>query len=146
VKRIWFLIVLLALLVSACAPKAAEGDGASLAISDGTNEKTYSTADLQALPATQAAFNGVTYAGVSVTDLLKAAGYDPAAVKAVKAVASDGFSVNYEPTLFTRADMIVAYAQADGPLTADDGSFRIVLPEAEGKLNPRMLVRLEVIQ
>jgi hypothetical protein len=145
-KRIWFILVLLALLLGACAQNVAEVEGTSLAISDGTNEKTYSLADLQELSVTQAAFNNVNYVGVSVTDLLKAAGYDPAAVKAVKAVASDGFSVNYEPAIFNRPDMIVAFAQVDGPLTAEDGNFRIVLPDAEGKLNPRMLVRLDVVQ
>jgi hypothetical protein len=145
-KRNWFIIMILALILCACAPKAVEVEGTSLAISDGTNEKTYSLADLQALTTTQATFNDVNYVGVSVMDLLKAAGYDPTTVKAVKATASDGYSVNYEPALFTRPDMIVAFAQADGPLTADDGNFRIVLPDAEGKLNLRMLNRLEVIQ
>ena len=33
-----------------------------------------------------------------------------------------------------------------GDLTADDGSFRMVLPGAEGKLNVRMMVELQVIQ
>ena len=92
-KRTWFSIVLLALLLSACAQQVAEVEATSLAVSDGTHEKTYSLADLQALTATQAAFNDVNYVGVSVVDLLKAAGYDLAAVKAVKATASDGFSV-----------------------------------------------------
>jgi len=145
-RRIWILLIIIALFLSACAPDNNASDGTALTVSDGSNEKSYTLADLKALPSTQATFNDVEYMGVVLTDLLKDGGYDTQAVKAVKAVASDGFTVNYEPASFTRADMIVAYAQTDGPLSEDDGSFRIVLPDAEGKLNPRMLVRLEVIQ
>jgi hypothetical protein len=44
-------------------------------------------------------------------------------------------------------NVLVAYALADGsPLTADDGSFRMVLPDEEGKLNVRMLAALQIIQ
>ena len=78
-------------------------------------------------------------------DLLRDAGFDPAALKAVKAVASDGYSVNYDPALFQRADVLVAYAQTDGPLPADDGMVRMVIPDAEGKLNVRMLTKIEAV-
>jgi hypothetical protein len=43
-------------------------------------------------------------------------------------------------------EVIVAYARADGDLSAEDGSFRMVLPGAEGKLNVRMLVELQGIK
>jgi hypothetical protein len=44
-------------------------------------------------------------------------------------------------------NVIVAYALADGsPMSADEGNFRMVLPDEEGKLNPRMLVELQIIQ
>jgi hypothetical protein len=39
--------------------------------------------------------------------------------------------------------MILAYAQADGPLSEEDGAFRVVLPGAEGKQNPRMVVEIQ---
>ena len=71
---------------------------------------------------------------------------DPAQVKAIKAVATDGFTVNYDMSQVLADDVIVAYATADGELSADDGSFRMVLPNAEGKLNVRMLAELQVIQ
>ncbi len=82
--------------------------------------------------------------GVPLASLLQDAGFDPAAVSAVKATASDGFTVNYERDLVNKIDTIVAYSTADGYMTDDDGSFRMVLPGQEGKLNPRHLVELRV--
>jgi hypothetical protein len=71
---------------------------------------------------------------------------DPAQVKAIKAVAADGYSVNYDPSQIFSDDIIVAYARLDGDLTEDDGAFRMVLPGAEGKLNLRMLAEIQIIQ
>jgi hypothetical protein len=34
----------------------------------------------------------------------------------------------------------------DGPLSAEDGLFRMVLPDQEGKLNVRLLTRLQVVK
>ena len=141
-------------LLSACAPAAAPAaapasggaaTGQSLKVSGGEAAKSFTRADLEALTATQAAFKGASYKGVAVAELLKAAGFDPAQVKAVKAVAVDGFTVNYDPSQFTDTGVIVAYANADGSdLSSDDGAFRMVLPNAEGKLNVRQLVELQV--
>jgi hypothetical protein len=80
-----------------------------------------------------------------LTALLQDAGCDPQAAKGVKAIASDGFTVNYGPDLFLLPNTLVAYAQVDGPLSADDGTFRMVLPDQEGKLNVRMLATLQVV-
>jgi len=143
------LSLLAVLLLAACAPaaeKSAPEAGESLKVSAGETQKTYSRADLEALPSTQADFKDVTYVGVAVPALLQDAGFNPQEVKAVKAVASDGFTVNYDPQQFQREDILVAYARADGDLAAEDGAFRMVLPGAEGKLNVRMLVELQVIR
>ncbi len=153
-KRITvFTIALLALILTACAaasqPNAQPADaekGTGLLVSAGEIKKSYTRADLEALPSSQAAFKDVSYLGVVLVTLLKDAGFDPQQVKAVKAVANDGFTVNYDPSQFLREDFLVAYARTDGDLSADDGVFRLVLPEAEGKLNLRMLVELQVIQ
>ena len=64
------------------------------------------------------------YVGVPLTVLLTDAGFDPQALKAVKAVAADGFTVNYGPELFLLDDTLLAYGSTDGPLTAEDGTFR----------------------
>ena len=116
-----------------------------LTVSNGQTEKTYTMADLQALPQAEASFKGVTYTGVPVTVLLEDGGFVVSDLKAVKAVAADGFSANYDLAQIQKADVIVAYAQDDGPLTAEDGAFRMVLPEEEGKLNVRMLAEIQAV-
>jgi hypothetical protein len=145
-KIAWILV--LALLLSACGGGTSsqpEQSAPSLLVGDGATQKSYTVADLEKLPAAQASFNDVAYKGVSLSELLKDAGFDAQAIRAVKAVASDGYSMNYDPSLFQRGDVLVAYAQAGGPLTAEDGSFRMVIPGAEGKLNVRMLVEVRAV-
>ncbi len=143
------IVILLAILLAACgsseeAAESAQSAGGSATLTVGS--QSFTAADLEAMPQTQSAFSDVTYLGVSVTELLSAAGYDLASLKAVKAVASDGYSVNYDVSQLSAENVIVAYAQADGPLSADDGDFRMVLPDQEGKLNLRMLVELQVVE
>lgn len=153
-KRIVILVLVMSVAVlSACAsastPEAQNSSAEtvpSLLISGGETSKTYTRADLEALPVTQATFKDVAYVGVTVSALLQDAGFDPAQVKAVKAVASDGYTMNYDPSQLLGDDIILAYARADGDLTEEDGAFRLVLPGAEGKLNARMLVELQIIK
>ncbi len=140
-------ILLLSSLLTACAgpdPQAATTDEL-LVLTDGTTEVAYSAADLQAFPAAQASFGEITYIGVPLASLLKEAGFDPQSMRAVKAVAEDGFSANYDPGLANQPDTLVAYARADGPLAEDEGPFRMVLPAQEGKMNVRILSRLELV-
>lgn len=146
-KRFLLFVLVMTLALTACAPKAEEpASGAPvLKVSDGTVSKEYSVDDLKGLGEVQAAFKGVTYVGVTLFALLQDAGIDPTNLTAVKAVAADGFSANYDASLFGAADTIVAYATVDGPLAADDGSFRMVLPNGEGKQNVRMLVEILAI-
>ena len=152
-KQLPFLIAVLiaALALSACAStaKPAASDActeAVLTVSGGEISKAYTRADLEALTATEATFKDVTYKGVLISTLLKDAGFDPSTIKAVKGVASDGYAVNYDTNQVLVDNVIVAYATAGGELTAEDGSFRMVLPDAEGKLNMRMLVELQVMK
>lgn len=153
-KRITFLVLILSmLLLTACAspsaPEAQPGSGASaptLVVSVGETSKAYTRTDLEALSTIQSSFKDVAYVGVTLTTLLQDAGVDPAQIKAIKAVASDGYTVNYDPGQLLADDIILAYARADGDLAEEDGSFRLVLPGAEGKLNARMLVELQIIQ
>lgn len=145
-NKILLVLAGLALLLVACGGTApAAGAGDALLVTDGTTSKTYQVADLQALEQAQATFQDVTYVGVPLAALLADAGFDVGGVAAVKATAVDGFSANYDPALAARPDTLVAYAQADGPLTAEDGAFRMVLPGQEGKMNPRQLVEIRVI-
>jgi outer membrane lipoprotein-sorting protein len=145
-KRVGLLFLILVFLLSACAPAAPEAPTEVLVVTNGVQKKTYTAAMLEKLGSEQASFRDIAYLGVPLSTLLKDAGYDPAALKAVKAVAVDGFSVNYEPALFSKTDTLVAYARTSGPLADDEKLFRMVLPDQEGKLNPRQLVEIVVVQ
>jgi hypothetical protein len=141
-KRILLTLLTLALVVSACAPKATVPSGTTLQVTFGDTHKTYTLDMLKALGNTQASFNDVTFVGVPLTTLLSDAGIDPASLSAVKAVAADGFTANYDPALFNLPDTLVAYARLDGPLADDEAPFRMVIPGQEGKLNVRMLAEI----
>ncbi len=140
-------VVIIVLLLAGCADdESGTADSNTLTVTGGDTQKAYTREDLAALPATTATFGEVEYTGVRLTVLLADAGFAPADIRVVKATASDGFSANYEAELFTKADTIVAYQQANGDaLSEDDGTFRMVLPGQEGKLNPRQLVEIQVI-
>ena len=149
--RIIALMILSVLLLTACgstastaSPAAIASEVPSLLVSGGSISKAYTRSDLQALTPYQAVFNDVTYVGVSVAELVQDAGFGLGQVKAIKAVASDGYTVNYEPSQLLVNGVILAYARADGELAEDDGAFRLVLPGAEGKLNVRMLIELRI--
>lgn len=147
-KRFSLFVFLFALVLTACAPQATTPAAATvptLKVSDGTTTKTYTTDDLEALGAQEVISQDVTYVGVTLTALLRDAGIDANALKAVKAVASDGFSANYEPALFALEDTILAYATTTGALSAEEAPFRMVLPAEGGKLNPRMVIEIVAI-
>jgi len=119
---------------------------AVLTIVIGDNQQTFTVDDLKAFPSSVSSFNGVDYMGVSVKVLLDAAGINLDAVSAIKGVATDGYSVNYETAQLSPDDVLVAYSLADGSsLASDEGKFRMVLPDQEGKLNLRLLYKLVIV-
>lgn len=147
-RRALLTILIMTLLVAACAAPNSNpisSTAGSLLVSAGTTEKTYSMEDLIALGTVQATFRDVTYVGVPLALLLQDAGFDPTAVQAVKAVAADGFSANYDPELVNKPDTLVAYARAEGPLADDEGPFLMVLPDQDGKLNVRQVTQIQII-
>jgi len=144
-KRFLWLVLVCTLALTACAPKTQEAAVNGLKVSDGTLSKTYTADDLKALGEVQVTFQGVTYVGVPLTVLLQDTGIDPTKLTAVKAVAVDGFTANYDSTLFNREDTIVAYARVDGPLGIEDAPFRMVLPDEGGKMNPRQLTEIVAV-
>ncbi len=152
-KRFTMIMYISILLIMALTACTSSKDGTSvsstepiLLVSSGDTSKTYTRADLEALGASQAVFKDITYVGVSLSTLLQNAGFSLDEAKAIKAVAADGYSINYEPVQISAADVIVAYARTDSNLSEEDGSFRIVIPGAEGKMNIRMLVELQVMK
>ena len=144
-KRFLFLLAALCAVLIGCSTQATPVQETDvLLVTDGTSEKQYELEDLQSLQAAQAVFRDISYTGVPLSLLLEDAGFDTVTLSAVKATARDGFSANYEPALIARPDTLVAYARIDGPLADDEGAFRMVLPDQEGKLNPRKLVEIRV--
>jgi uncharacterized lipoprotein YbaY len=138
----------LGLVLVACAtqaPEASSPAGPDLRVTSGDQTVTYTVAELQGLASAESSFKDVTYTGIPLPVLLADTGFAPDSLTAVKAVASDGFSVTYDPGIFQRQDVLVAWAQADGPLAAEDGVLRMVVPDGEGKMNVRMLVELQVV-
>ena len=153
-QRIFLLLGLVALALSACAaneqepPNAVDADlsGPVLTVSIGDQDKVYTQADLEALGGVEAQEGDIVYVGVLLRTLLADAGVDPTSLTAVKAVAVDGFSANFGSDLFLADTTLVAYARLDGPLADDEGPFRIVAPGQGGKMNPRMLASLIAIK
>jgi hypothetical protein len=150
-KKIVIILIVAIILLAACAPaaeqEAAAPVEAALIVTAGESQQSFSMEDLQALPSGEATFKDAAYKGVTVSALLEEVSVDPDTIKTIKAIAADGYSVNYDPAQILKDSVLVAYAQADGsPLSADDGNFRMVLPDEEGKLNVRMLVELQIVQ
>ncbi|MBI9045056.1 MAG: molybdopterin-dependent oxidoreductase [Anaerolineaceae bacterium] len=140
------LLFLIILSVSSCAPKSAgETDSTTLIVGNGEEQKIYTLEMLKALPQTEAVFNEITYIGVSIQVLFSDSGFAANDYKAVKVIASDGYSMNYDPELFMREDVIVAHAMLDAPLTEEEGNFRMVLPGEEGKLNIRQVIEIKAV-
>ena len=142
-KKIMITLMVLMGLMVGCASGETETPAVEQLL---VGEKSYSVAEFEKMPVTESVFMDVTYNGVTVTALLEDAGYSLDEMSALKAVAADGYTVNYDLAQIEKGDVIVAYAQADSPLTKDDGTFRMVLPEEEGKLNVRMLAELQVVE
>jgi len=144
-SRIRLIVGLVVLLLSACTAGNIEKNAIeNLVVTDGVDEVIYSVDDLKKISEIEEDFLEETYLGVPLPDLLAVAGFEVDNVKSIKAVAADGYSVLYDSTIFTREDVLVAYAKTEEPLSKDDGTFRMVLPGEEGTLNLRMLVELFV--
>ncbi|MGD2027554.1 MAG: molybdopterin-dependent oxidoreductase [Anaerolineales bacterium] len=147
-KYILILIAAVLLLLAGCGG----GDTAESSAKTGSvpvltvGENSYTATNLESMTQAEARFNDVTYVGVPVADLLADAGYDLASLRVVKAVASDGYTVNYELDQLSQSNVIVAYTSVDGVMNEDDGDFRMVLPDQEGNLNLRMLVEIQVVE
>jgi len=148
-KRASLFIVIFALLIAACAGSGSylgsTHGNAALLITGGETQTRYTVEDLQSMETAQASFLDVAYQGVQLATILQEAGFDPQAVKAIKVIAADGFSANYDPELVNKADTLLAFARVEGNLAEDEGPLRMVLPEQDGKLNVRQVVEIQVM-
>jgi len=136
-------------LIAACAGSGSDlgstHGNAALLITGGETQTRYTVEDLQSMETAQASFLDVAYQGVQLATILQEAGFDPQAVKAIKVIAADGFSANYDPELVNKADTLLAFARVEGNLAEDEGPLRMVLPEQDGKLNVRQVVEIQVM-
>lgn len=147
--------VLLGVLLTACAATGDDSEGVvvtdgMLLVSGPAVGVSYTQADLEAMPSQEALFSTeysdpVTYVGVSLPSLLEAAGVDLATVRVVKVIASDGYVKNYDAANILLPEATIAYARADGPMDAEDGAFRLVIPGTAGEFNVRMVVEIQVV-
>lgn len=141
-RRLYLIITLSVLLLSGCAQG---DDGPSLTVSIGENKYSYTVSQLEAIDRVEAIRDEISYVGVPLVKLLENAGIDTASLSMVQAVASDGFTVEYESEIFLDENNIVAYAQVDGTLAEDELPFRMVIPDGTGKVNLRMLIEIIAI-
>jgi hypothetical protein len=144
-KRILPALLLLALipLLAACGGSSSDETTPQLTVVGGPAEKVYTLDDLRDLPVSTVEVDGAVYSGVILADLLQDAGIEVDDLSSVNAVASDDFSATYDPDIFSRSNTIVAYELDGGRLLEEERPFRMVLPDQPGRLNVRMLVRLE---
>lgn len=145
-RTIFFTILLtLFVIISLIGCNAAEpaDPDASLTVLVGESEVVYTRAELEALGEATVDADGNTYVGVPLADLLRDAGADPATVAEVTAVASDGFSAAYDSAMILNPDTLVAYGTSEGDLSDDEQPYRMVLPDQPGRMNVRMLARIE---
>jgi DMSO/TMAO reductase YedYZ molybdopterin-dependent catalytic subunit len=120
--------------------------GDELVVSFGELERIYTRENLEALGPVEVDNGEAVYVGVPLNALLVDAGIDPAAITQVEVTAIDGFSSTYDADIFTADTTIVAYARIDGPLAANEGNFRMVVPGQAGSMNARLVVRIEAIE
>ena len=118
----------------------------TLVLKAGEAEQTFTLEALQELPQTTVSLDGTDYVGVTLPALLDAAGIDGSEVSGINAVATDGFAASYEPALFQREDVILAYGLAGGAMAPEDGGLRMVVPGEAGRLNVRMVAEIEVVR
>jgi hypothetical protein len=128
-------LVLLAVLIVSCAPKAAP----VLKVS-GLVEKAWTASDLKTLPVTKSDYTNkdgetTTYSGVAFTDLFKAAGVGDFSTVTLKA--SDDYTAEItKDELAACPTCIVAIEE--------DGSLRSVMPDFSGKQQVKNLVEIQI--
>jgi hypothetical protein len=145
--RLTLILMALLIVTAACGPEATPppADEPILTVTSAEGDTTYTLAELQAMPASNIESDDGAFVGVTLTDLLAAAGFeDTAAIAEVRAIASDGFSSTYDESYFTREDAVLAYARQAGDLNSDELPLRMVIPGEEGRMQPRQITTIEV--
>jgi len=142
-KKALVVLFIASLLITSCGSASTSAEQPTeLIITGPETEVVYSRGDLEEIGSSETEFEGVVYKGIVLLVLLEDAGINPDGIETVTAVATDGYRVTYNPDIVSRSDVMVAYATAEGELTRDDGTFRMVLPGEPGNQNVRMVAEL----
>ena len=129
----------LALLLFVGACSGGEGGGGRVEVTVAGGARTWTQAELAAMPASTVEYHGQQYTGVPLAALVPALGLGVDAP--LTATAADGYAQTLAPEVLGRSDALLAYAVDGGPLPADAGPLRLVVPGAKG-LSVKQLVRL----
>jgi DMSO/TMAO reductase YedYZ molybdopterin-dependent catalytic subunit len=115
----------------------------TLVIVTSESSVAYTLEDLRSLPESDAEYNGRTYTGVQLQDLLTNAGVDVQAVVALKAEASDGYRSWLGPETLLSDSCIVAYLRNGVELSSSEGPLRLIVTgntESSVKMLNQLLV------
>lgn len=140
-------LLVLATLIAACgggAQTPPPADAAILTITGGADDQTYTLEQLEALAAVDITSDDGDFVGARLSDLLADAGFDLETIETVRVRAVDGFSVSYNADYFMREDAVLAYTRAEGDLTGEELPLRMVIPGEEGRMQPRMINRIDI--
>ena len=129
--------LVLLLLSGACS--GGEGGAGRVEVQVAGGARTWTQGELAALPVGTVEYHGQQYTGVPLAALVPALGLGTGAP--LTATAVDGYTQTLAPEVLGRTDALLAYAVDGGPLPADAGPLRLVVPGAKG-LSIKQLVRL----
>ena len=125
------------LLVGACS--GGDGGAGRVEVQGAGVARAWTQAELVAMPAGTVEYHGKQYTGVPLVALVPALGLKVDAP--LTATAADGYTQTLAPEVLGRADALLAYTVDGGPLPADAGPLRLVVPGARG-LSVKQVVRL----
>ncbi|HEY0135012.1 MAG TPA: molybdopterin-dependent oxidoreductase [Nannocystis sp.] len=126
------------LLACACSDTGGGVGGVEVAVAG--SARTWTHAELVAMPTASVAYHGKHYTGVPLPALVSA--LEASADRPLTAVASDGYTQTLAFEILAHTDALLAHTVDGAPLPASEGPLRLVVPGAEG-LSVKQLVRLE---
>ena len=157
-RALWLLLVVAAVLVSCSGstPTAEptetivvepeqemEVPEGALTVVTGEGSVAYTLEDLRSLPESEAEYNGRTYTGVQMRELLADAGVEVQAVAGLEAEASDGYRGWLAPETLLSDSCIVAYLRNGVDLSSSEGPLRLIVT-GNTESSVKMLARLVV--
>lgn len=110
---------------------------------DGTSAE-FTLDEIKELSTNEVEFHNHLYRGPAVRTLLARADVDIGKLKSVRAIASDGYRIEYDRRLAKHFDFILAHEMDGEPLPPDMGNLRIVFPGGRSRMVVKMVERLVV--